>query len=821
MARSRTVARRGFPLIFGGAPAISVSPSSWDFGSTPVGTPVSKVFTIENTGTAALEITLPITIVGAEASAFTVTAQPAVTSLAPGASTTFTVEADADSVDTFNADISIVNNSAENPYTVAIEVLVEYVVLLSDEFITSRAAGAINGTAAEPGAGTRTVVDTNSIMTIANGRFKWNGTGALSNRLVEDVKAPAAGQAWGWVLPVRQNINFRIWHGLVTGVNDLTAHVAGVRHTAQNQIRVMEAGATTITTYTLGVNEHSFVFVERLNGGGLLFARNDLTGNYKLLHVFRRSLGNRRMQVSMFENAEAQTFEMDNWRLVQLDGDWLTDFGNASNHVAAPVSGETLVGDADGEVDFTWTAATGETLDIMFRRTDDNNCWIVRCSVPAGRIYLYQKQAGVETERGASGGVVLAWANGTTYRIVVRFEAAEISVMASGAATQATERIAYASASFNQSATGVKVTGFATGANLATWPVQGWALPAPFDEYSLPESTTLERISEQVLWSSVSEPNWLGRPILLELGDGTWIAFYMAIDNHGPDPSAQIHIRFSADEGQTWTAANTKIGGGAVSGFPLNETVGGKSLTECVAILAPNGDILLHSYERPGGGTNQWRSDDGGESWSHEGIINSDTTLVAMDDAKTIGSDMYFVARVDPGSDFNHPHYLALYTSADNGATWTKLSDVEAVNDCNEAGLLHAGGNNLYVYGKATGELNTYLWRSTDLGVTFGAREVVTDKVGWMNKPKCKTLGGYHWLYGRDYRTAKRSVVYRSLDGLAWEPRFYPFSEGFEYTDENGYCDILQRANGEIYMLGYAGPDIFSASIIEAVFEVV
>lgn len=125
MARSRTVARRGytFPEIGGGgSPEITVTPSTWDFGSTPVGTPVTKIFTIDNPGSSALVITLPITIVGAEASAFTVTVQPASTSLAPGASTTFTVQADADSVDTFNADISITNNSSENPKLVAVEV---------------------------------------------------------------------------------------------------------------------------------------------------------------------------------------------------------------------------------------------------------------------------------------------------------------------------------------------------------------------------------------------------------------------------------------------------------------------------------------------------------------------------------------------------------------------------------------------------------------------------------------------------------------------------------------------------------------------------
>lgn len=43
--------------------------------------------------------------------------------------------------------------------------------LLRDEFTTDRAAGAVNGTAAEPGPGTRTVVDTQSYLSISGGKL--------------------------------------------------------------------------------------------------------------------------------------------------------------------------------------------------------------------------------------------------------------------------------------------------------------------------------------------------------------------------------------------------------------------------------------------------------------------------------------------------------------------------------------------------------------------------------------------------------------------------------------------------------------------------
>lgn len=116
MIAHRTQARRRW-LFGGNAPEISISPSSWDFGSTPVGTPVSKQFTISNTGTAALQITLPIT---SDNAAFTITVPPPVTSLAPGASTTFTAQFSGSLVQTYSGSLSIVSNAASSPTAIAV-----------------------------------------------------------------------------------------------------------------------------------------------------------------------------------------------------------------------------------------------------------------------------------------------------------------------------------------------------------------------------------------------------------------------------------------------------------------------------------------------------------------------------------------------------------------------------------------------------------------------------------------------------------------------------------------------------------------------------
>jgi lysophospholipase L1-like esterase len=66
----------------------------------------------------------------------------------------------------------------------------------------------------------------------------------------------------------------------------------------------------------------------------------------------------------------------------------------------------------------TWqfTAATGVTQELMFRRTDDNNALIVRASQTGSTIKLIHIDAGVETEYNSA---AQTWTNGTVYTVCV------------------------------------------------------------------------------------------------------------------------------------------------------------------------------------------------------------------------------------------------------------------------------------------------------------------------------------------------------------------------------------------------------------------
>ncbi len=125
-----------------------------DFGShTAGGSNLLRTFTIQNTGTGALDLTGAPNVLITGSSDFSVTTQPASDPISAAGSTTFQVTLDPTSVGTQNASISIANDdSDENPYNFSITAVIS-AAIDSDGTLTT-AAGVI-----EP-IGLDTVIDT-------------------------------------------------------------------------------------------------------------------------------------------------------------------------------------------------------------------------------------------------------------------------------------------------------------------------------------------------------------------------------------------------------------------------------------------------------------------------------------------------------------------------------------------------------------------------------------------------------------------------------------------------------------------------------------
>ena len=84
-----------------------------DFGTTQLGRPVDKTFTITNSGTSVLNLTGPIGISGPHAAAFELVSGPTAAAIAPGETSTFVVRLTAGHEGVKHATISLTTDDAD------------------------------------------------------------------------------------------------------------------------------------------------------------------------------------------------------------------------------------------------------------------------------------------------------------------------------------------------------------------------------------------------------------------------------------------------------------------------------------------------------------------------------------------------------------------------------------------------------------------------------------------------------------------------------------------------------------------------------------
>lgn len=158
---------------------------------------------------------------------------------------------------------------------------------------------------------------------------------------------------------------------------------------------------------------------------------------------------------------------IDDFRVVDFPAPWTNPNGIQTNRLPVVVSGDTTTSTANSWVHVDWTAAAGETMELSFRRTDDSNRYIVRCIKNSNLIRLIKVEAGVETQLDSD---AQTWTTGTTYRVYALFDGTSMSDFVRTSGTAWASRNASSAQTFNQAATGVKVAGATTLANLECTP---------------------------------------------------------------------------------------------------------------------------------------------------------------------------------------------------------------------------------------------------------------------------------------------------------------------------------------------------------------
>ena len=229
--------------------------------------------------------------------------------------------------------------------------------LLDDEFTDKRPAGGINATPAVPGPGTRTVVDTNSKLSLAGGvlDFATGGVGVGN----PGIWYPSVTRTAGRVLiaksftPANTSIQIDIgWDSNQSG-----GIVDAVRFLASGTLKILENTAVAITLGSyVGATAYDVAISQR-NSGFWAFIKGGTFANWTLLWVSTASTGNLFPAVGSAAGT-VNIATCDGLRVPQslyIPTLWYDSFTRANGALS---SSESVGPDGQGIPSLAWTGAT-------------------------------------------------------------------------------------------------------------------------------------------------------------------------------------------------------------------------------------------------------------------------------------------------------------------------------------------------------------------------------------------------------------------------------------------------------------------------------
>lgn len=211
-----------------------------------------------------------------------------------------------------------------------------------------------------------------------------------------------------------------------------------------------------INLFVPGSGEREYLAV--MQSDHVLFLSRAIAGTWRLDWVVLADSGNK--VTGVLQHSATATGTADDLRVINLGGDYATDYGICTNYVENPANGETSSGTADLFIRFTLVAQAGVTQEISFRRTDVNNRWYIECNQTAGTVKLFKVNVGVVTELDA--GKTQTWVSGNSYKITITADGSALRTYVNATAKHS------ATDAFNSSATGVVVSH--VGNKLAIYP---------------------------------------------------------------------------------------------------------------------------------------------------------------------------------------------------------------------------------------------------------------------------------------------------------------------------------------------------------------
>lgn len=335
---------------------------------------------------------------------------------------------------------------------------------------------------------------------------------------------------------------------------------------------------------------------------------------------------------------------------------------------------------------------------------------------------------------------------------------------------------------------------------------------------------TLSNITSSIVASESGR--WFGRATMERLSNGNWVLVYEESTAHSETHDDVVHIKFSNDQGATWTAEDTYLDAEAVTGFPAYPDDGiddPYGPGDTYILEAPNGDLWLHTWKVYYSGTlmqGTWhkKSTDGGKTWgAFEQIIfggqtETETNKTGMTEQHFILDGVIYMA----GRVYDTPFStvkMCLYKSEDNGATWSWISDMSAYSDkTHEAAMEYLGDNRILVFMRDSANARSTMTYSNDFGATWAPVvpvELVMNYIGrnrmytvnhlaglpnWWNDNRLVMVGFV--LTNPGSSQGRRNAIWLSSDaGIHWSQPLYLD----DAAADAGYGDILLDTNTNTY----------------------
>jgi len=327
---------------------------------------------------------------------------------------------------------------------------------------------------------------------------------------------------------------------------------------------------------------------------------------------------------------------------------------------------------------------------------------------------------------------------------------------------------------------------------------------------------------------------WFGRSYVRRRADGVLILVYREGSGHNTN-DAELHIRFSDDNGATWSDEDKTLADVSVTNFPMNPPSGNISYGEGVIRIAPDGTLIVHMWSIDGifptgtlQGTYQSTSSDGGATWTTPAAVtiisnpSNDTDTFITDDDFVYNGVIYAGARIYYQQDAD-PSASILIKSDDNGTTWEYVSIVCAQSEGGtggqEFGFEYIGNSTIIAMIRDNPHTHSYKRVSSDMGATWGTLTDVTSTVGiaarqrvytrahlkgyanWWNDSVLIMVGFVHQTSGSS--TPRRNAIWISQDrGATWSgPQYIDTS-----TEDAGYGDIWYDATNNLWrVVNYYG----------------